>query len=57
MAEPFRQYQCEYCGTIYDEAAGAPDEGIAPGTRFDDLPEDWFCPQCGAERSDFTLVA
>lgn len=57
MVEPFRQYQCEYCGTIYDEATGAPEEGTAPGTRFEDLPDDWFCPQCGAERSDFTLVA
>ena len=36
------------CGFIYDEELGLPDEGIAPGTRWDEIPEDWSCPDCGA---------
>lgn len=47
------RYQCNYCAFVYDEALGLPDEGFPPGTRFEDLPDDWFCPQCGAERSDY----
>jgi rubredoxin len=53
---PFARYRCENCGHFYDEALGAPEDGIAPGTRFADLPEDWFCPQCGADRSAFVRV-
>ena len=37
-----KKYECEPCGYIYDEAAGDPDNGIAPGTKFEDLPEDWY---------------
>ena len=44
------KYVCELCGYTYDEAAGIPDEGIAPGTKFDDLPADWVCPICGAPK-------
>lgn len=47
------KYVCEVCGWIYDEAAGAPDEGIAPGTRFQDLPDDFVCPVCGVGRDLF----
>ena len=47
-------WQCMTCGDIYDEALGLPHEGIAPGTRFADLPEDWICPTCGTPKSDFT---
>lgn len=46
-------YQCQICGYIYDPAAGDPENGIAPGTAFEDLPEDWHCPMCGAAKSDF----
>ena len=44
-----KQYECDLCGYIYDEAAGIPDEGIAPGTKWADVPEDWVCPLCGAD--------
>ena len=39
-----KKYECEVCGYIYDEAAGDPDNGIAPGTKWEDVPEDWVCP-------------
>lgn len=41
-----KKYECVPCGYIYDEAAGDPDNGIAPGTKWEDLPEDWVCPVC-----------
>lgn len=44
---------CVICGFIYDEALGMPDHGIAAGTRWDDLPEDWLCPECGSPKSAF----
>ena len=44
---------CVSCGWIYDPAEGDPDGGIPPGTEFKDIPEDWFCPVCGARTSDF----
>ncbi|MGI6188284.1 MAG: rubredoxin [Clostridiales bacterium] len=47
------KYVCSICGFTYDEAVGIPEEGIAPGTAWEDLPEDWTCPLCGAEKSDF----
>jgi rubredoxin len=54
MAEaPYQLWQCMTCGEIYDEAAGLPGEGIAPGTRFADLPDDWICPACGTAKKDF----
>ena len=43
------KYVCDLCGYIYDEAAGIPDEGIAPGTKWADVPEDWVCPLCTAD--------
>lgn len=48
-----KRYLCVICGFIYDEAKGIPEEGIPPGTRFDDLPPNWACPDCGARREDF----
>jgi rubredoxin len=48
-----RRWRCKFCGFIYDEAKGLPEEGIAPGTRFEDLPADWACPNCDAEKADF----
>lgn len=50
---PWRQFLCRACGWIYDEALGDPDSGLAPGTRFEDIPEDWACPLCGVTKSDF----
>jgi len=47
------KYICSVCGYIYDEAEGIPKESIAPGTAWEDLPEDWVCPICGAEKSEF----
>ena len=49
-------YRCEVCGFEYDESAGWPDEGIAPGTRWADIPDDWSCPDCGAAKADFVMV-
>ncbi len=46
---------CESCGFIYDPAIGDPDGGIPPGTAFEDIPKDWFCPVCGARTTDFRL--
>ena len=50
MDIPMRRYQCQVCGHIYDPARGEPSEGIAPGTAFEDLPEDWMCPACGSPK-------
>jgi rubredoxin len=47
---------CLICGYLYDEAAGAPGEGIAAGTRWQDVPADWTCPECGARKEDFEMV-
>jgi rubredoxin len=49
------KWRCRNCGFIYDEALGLPAEGIAPGTRWADVPEDWYCPDCGTEKSDFEM--
>lgn len=48
-----QKYVCATCGYVYDPAAGDPDNGIAPGTSFKDLPDDWTCPLCGMDTSDF----
>ena len=47
------KYVCALCGYVYDPAKGDPDNGVDPGTSFDDLPDDWECPVCGAEKGDF----
>jgi len=48
-----KKYVCSVCGFVYDEAAGDPDNGIAPGTKWEDLPDDWECPLCGATKAEF----
>ncbi len=48
------KYVCELCGWVYDEELGDPDNGIAPGTKFEDLPEDFECPLCGAGKDQFS---
>jgi rubredoxin len=47
------KWTCIVCGYVYDEAVGDPDSGIAPGTKFEDLPEDWVCPVCGVSKDQF----
>lgn len=49
------KYTCLVCGYVYDEAEGDPANDIAPGTRWDELPEDWVCPECGASKEDFEM--
>ena len=51
---PYRQFICHACGWIYDEAEGDADSGLAPGTRFEDIPDDWACPLCGVTKADFS---
>lgn len=48
-----KQYLCDVCGYIYDETVGDPEGGIAPGTPFGDIPDDWVCPECGATKTAF----
>ncbi|MEY2169421.1 MULTISPECIES: rubredoxin [unclassified Rhodanobacter] len=51
-----RKWMCVVCGYIYDETLGVPEEGIEPGTRWEDVPETWTCPDCGATKSDFEMI-
>ena len=51
-----QKYQCTICGFVYDPEEGDPDSGIAPGTPFEDIPEDWYCPVCGVTKSEFEEV-
>lgn len=52
----FQRYICDACGYIYDESKGDPDSGLAPGTRFMDIPDNWECPLCGLTKSDLRLL-
>lgn len=52
----YKTYMCVICGFIYEEENGWPDDGIKPGTRWDDVPETWACPDCGAAKMDFEMV-
>ena len=54
--EPYRTWQCRTCGFIYDEAEGAPEEGLPPGTRWAEIPADWVCPLCGTPKADFDMI-
>lgn len=51
-----KKYVCDVCRYIYDPAVGDPDNGIAPGTAFEDIPDDWVCPLCGVGKDDFSVV-
>ena len=55
--EIIMKYVCSICGYVYDPEVGDPDHGIAPGTKFEDLPEDWACPDCGVDKSNFVPQA
>ncbi len=48
-----KKYKCQICGYVYDPEKGDPDAGIKAGTPFEDLPDSWVCPVCGASKSDF----
>ncbi len=56
MSKDFKKYVCMICGYIYDEEEGDPDEGIEPGTKWSEVPETWFCPDCGASKDDFEMM-
>ena len=47
------KYVCQVCGYVYDPAQGDPDNGVVPGTKFEDVPDDWECPVCGASKEEF----
>jgi len=51
-----RKWMCVVCGYIYDEAVGVPDEGIPAGTRWENVPETWTCPDCGTTKDDFEMI-
>lgn len=51
-----RKFQCNVCGFVYDESVGDLAHGIKPGTRWEDIPEDWACPECGVVKADFEMV-
>ena len=52
----YRTYMCLVCGFIYDEESGMPEHGIAAGTRWEDIPINWTCPDCGARKEEFEMV-
>ena len=51
-----KSYQCVVCGFVYDENVGMPDEGIAAGTRWNDIPDNWECPDCSMSKRQFAMV-
>jgi rubredoxin len=51
-----KKYKCTVCDYIYDPAVGDPDGGVKPGTPFEQIPDDWVCPVCGAAKADFEAV-
>ena len=51
-----KQYVCGVCGYVYDEAKGIPEAGIAPGTKWEDVPDDFVCPECGVGKDMFELL-
>ena len=52
----YRTWMCVVCGFLYDEAQGLPEEGIPPGTRWEDVPDTWVCPDCGVTKDDFEML-
>lgn len=54
--EDYKTWQCQTCGFIYSEAEGLASEGLAPGTRWSEIPEDWICPDCGMAKQQFEMV-
>lgn len=56
IGQEYKTWMCLICGWVYDEEAGLPDEGIAPGTLWEQVPMNWTCPECGARKEDFEMV-
>ena len=54
--EMSQKYICNICGYVYEPETGDPDNGISPGTAFEDIPDDWVCPICGVTKEDFSPV-
>ena len=50
------KYICTVCDLVYDPEIGDPEHGIAPGTKFEDIPDDWVCPLCGVGKEDFEKI-
>ncbi len=53
-SDPMKKYVCDVCGYVYDPEVGDPDNDVAPGTAWEDVPSDWVCPVCGADKDNFT---
>jgi rubredoxin len=53
---PFKRLMCLGCGFSYDEALGLPEHGLAPGTRWEDISDDWVCPDCGTPKNQFEMI-
>ena len=51
-----KTYQCVVCGFVYDESIGMPEDGMPAGTRWNDIPDNWECPDCGVSKADFEMV-
>jgi rubredoxin len=51
-----KKYVCQVCGYVYDPETGDPDSGIKPGTPFEEIPDDWVCPLCGVDKSQFDIL-
>ncbi len=51
-----KSYMCIVCGLVYEEQQGWPEDGIEPGTKWEDVPESWVCPECGVGKSDFEMI-
>jgi len=56
VGEDYKVWMCIICGWVYEEEKGCPEEGLAPGTRWEDVPEFWVCPDCGAGKEDFEMI-
>ena len=52
----FKTYECIVCGWIYYEEHGVPEDGIEPGTKWEDVRDDWYCPECGVGKEDFDMI-
>ena len=52
----YKKYVCRVCGHIYDEALGDVDSNILPSTRWEDVPENWYCPECGVAKNEYTMI-
>ena len=56
IMQTYKKYICVICGFIYNEAEGWPEDGIEAGTLWEEVPENWFCPDCGAGKEDFEMI-